>query len=102
MNIVHVIHKDGYTLTHSWVVDSFGFKRNAFSLFDEKNRVYIPFVANLRVNNYTRDTRISGDDISKYSDKEYEDMFQEQLNKLTKWKEYTDPNAGSNPFYSPV
>ena len=80
MNEIKSLTKDGYTLTHSWYIDPYsGLKRNSFDLFNEKTRTNYPFMGKMRINNYTRSTPIEGDDTSPYTDKEYEEMLDEEV-----------------------
>ena len=87
MNEIITITKNGFTLNHSWYIDDFGFKRNSFDLFDEKTRTHYPFFGKIRINNFTRSTSLGGDDTSSYTDEEYLEMMEEQLEKLTPHKE---------------
>ena len=87
MNHVKTIWKGDYGIQHHWYLDDLGLKRNSFDLIHQpkgKSRTYIPFFGNLRVNNYTRNTPIDGDDTSPYTDKEYEEMLDEQVSKIIK------------------
>ena len=83
MKTIKEITENGYTLTHSWYYDDFGFRKNSFDLFHEDTRTHYPFHGKIRVNNYDRNTPISGDDISPYKEEEYQEMLREQIGKLT-------------------
>jgi len=82
MKEVKQIEKGNYILTHSWVYDDFGLKRNSFDLFDKVNRIHRPFIGMIRVSNYNPDEAIKGDDVSPYTDEQYNEMFEEQLTEI--------------------
>ena len=92
--LIKEITKDGYTLTHEWFIDDFGLKRNSFDIFHIKSSTHYPFLSNFRVDDY--DFIIEGDNISPYTDKEYEEMLEEQINKL---KKYDKSNKKVYPRY---
>lgn len=81
-NLVKKITKDGYILTHKWFRDDLGLKRNSFDLFHIKSRTNYPFLGKIRVSDLSRDTLIEGDNISPYTDKEYNEMIEEQISEL--------------------
>ena len=83
MKKIKEITKNGYTLNHSWYLDDLGLQKNSFDLFHEETRTHYPFFGRIRVNNYDRNTPISGDDVSPYTDQEYEEMLDEQVLKVS-------------------
>ena len=84
MKVVKVITENGYTMTHHWYFDDFGFKRNSFDLFHEKTRTHYPFFGDLRVQNYDRDKPIiEGDDVSPYTDEQYLEMLIKMVEKIS-------------------
>lgn len=82
MQVVKEIKQDGFVLTHSWYTDHFGFQRNSFDLFHEETCTHYPFMGKLRVNNYDRNTPIGGDDVSPYSEEEYQEMLKGEVGKI--------------------
>lgn len=85
MNEIAKIKQGEWTLTHSWCLDDFGWKRNVFEIshIREDGRKYIiPFQGKIRVNNYDRNTPYGGDDISPYETFEYAEMLAEQIEKI--------------------
>lgn len=82
MNEVKTLTVRGFTLTHSWYVDDFGQKRNAFDLFDEETRTHYPFFGDLRVSHADRGMAILDDDISPYTDEQYLEMLNKQVRKI--------------------
>lgn len=82
MKTIKQITKNGYTLTHEWYFDDFGLKRNAFNLFHIESRTNYPFLGKPRTTNYNRNAQIEGDDVSPFTDKEYEEMLREQIAKI--------------------
>ena len=83
MNEVKKFTKGNYVLYHDWYLDDFGLKKNTFEIVYKPTRTHYPFFGNLRVNNYNRSTPIDGDDTSPYTDKEYEEMLDEQVLKVS-------------------
>lgn len=87
MKLVKEIKKDRFTLTHSWYVDDWGLKRNMFELFDNTDRVHMPFLGDIRVSNTSTGQAFLGDDTSPYSDQEYGKMLDEQIEKYRHYKQ---------------
>lgn len=86
MNIIKKITKGNFTLEHSWYVDEIGLQRNSF-VFIKNNEdgsiVKFPFMGGIRVETYSRDDTIKGDNIKPFTDEEYEQMFDEHLKKVS-------------------
>lgn len=82
MNTVKTITKDGYTLTHSWYIDDLGLRHNTIDVFHEATRRHYPMAAPIRVQNYGPDDPIEGDDVSPYTDEEYQEMLQRAITRL--------------------
>lgn len=86
MNHIKTIWKGDYAIQHHWYFDDFGFKKNSFDFIHQpkdKPRTYYPFYGRIRVNNYYLNTPIEEDDTTPYTDKEYEEMLDEQIKLLT-------------------
>ena len=85
MNHVKTIWEGDYAIQHHWYLDDFGLKKNSFDIIHQKKdgtRTYYPFYGDIRVNNYDRNTPISGDDISPYTDQQYQEMLKKQIEKI--------------------
>ena len=73
-------------LVHRRYRDDFGILRDHFEVYkiaDNGHKTIYPFLAPPKVNNFTRDTNI-GDATSEYDTKDYADMLQTELQKITK------------------
>ena len=84
MNQVKVIKHKGYTLTHSWLLDSVGLKRNNFEISrirEDGMKITLPFLGNLRVIETSKSTVFTGDNILPYENWEYLEMMNEQIKK---------------------
>jgi len=84
MNQVKVIKYKGYILTHSWLLDSVGLKRNNFEISQIKEdgmRVAFPFLVNPRIIKASKSTVFTGDNVSPYENWEYIEMMNEQIKK---------------------
>jgi len=81
MNPVHQVTKAGYTLTHSWYTDDFGFAKNAIEVSYFKNglKMIVPLWPPLRVTNYAKGTYVLGDDTSPYTEAEYDEMLNKAM-----------------------
>ena len=94
MKEVKKITENGFRLTHSWYFDDFGLKRNSFNLFHEKKRINWPFMGKMRVNDFDTSHPIQGDDVSPFTDKEYQEMLRNEIVKLSKsWRGNIIPSS---------
>ena len=85
MKTIAKIESCGWFITHSWYLDEFGLKRNSFELSyirEDGMKIIIPFIGNIRVQNYDLNKPIEGDDTSPYETFEYLDMLNEQVAKF--------------------
>ena len=85
MNHVKTIWEGDYAIQHHWYLDNFGLKRNSFDIIYQKKggaRTYYPFLGKIRANDYNRNTPFGGDDVSPYTEQEYQEMLREQVAKI--------------------
>ena len=83
MNEVFKLVKGDWILTHSWYTNDLGLKTNAFDINNTTTRKHCPFFGDMRVSNYSRNTPFGGDDVSPYSEKEYESMLDREVAKIS-------------------
>ena len=83
MNVIKEITKGDIKLTHSWFIDYTGLKRNAFDIFHIPTRTHYPFLGWPRVTNTEKGTASLDDDTSPFTDKDYDEMMNEQVGRLT-------------------
>lgn len=79
MKEIKRIKKGDWTLVQSWYVDDMGLKKNALNLIKSENGIdkHYPFIAPLRVSTKSTNEPYDGDDISPYTDEEYNEMINE-------------------------
>ena len=89
MKIIKEIKRDRFTLSHIRIKDEWGFDKDLFDITaeneDGSTTVY-PFLAPIRVSNFDRNTPIIQDSKETYTQKEYNRMFNEQLEAIKKHK----------------
>ncbi len=85
MQIIKVITKGDWTLEHSWIIDDFGLKKNLMQIsrIDENgiNMIY-PLFPPMRTTPFPKGEVFLGDDISEFSEEEYQNIISDFILKL--------------------
>jgi hypothetical protein len=85
MTTIKKIESRGYTLTHSWILDALGLKRNCFDISWIGNngmKFVRPIIGKMRISELTRDDNYFGENISAFEEFEYLDMLNEEIEKI--------------------
>jgi hypothetical protein len=87
MELIKKLKKGNFELTHERYFDEMGMERDAFDLFNIKDRVHLPFMGMIKSvpAKYARTYR----SINDYTLKEYRQMMNEQIEKYDAYKNKT-------------